>query len=996
MDRNNWNDSSNYRGHQIYNAGYGSGGGNGGGGGGSSGDNWRRHGTNGNQYPTQYQNQRYPQDYQSRQRDRSDYRERTDRDRRQYNNYNQSGGSGGGGGRPHRNNKQPPPPQPIPINYPHTQIFHQPFAYYNACQELLKAEVAKSYPDINLSNNNGPLPMVLVHQIVANPPRYQQLSPSQSSPPDTPPGESPADDGGLADNYRPTASKSRAIVNYPFPPAVGPGENPSNFKTGFYSSSMPASTTAELHAKYQHSIRVSQLRQQQASYISSNPPPILQNYYYSATQDFSNWRSSNSLEDVYSTFKASPGYQNYFSSQSPPGTFTPPPLSTMKPQGVFHNWDLRLLTAEEIQIRSAELIAQIKALFDITANATTLSYDTVLKPLLEAHRYSFLMGSMITFPRHVHECPEIRKASSDATKALDVSSVEMSMRKDVFEKLVEYKDNFSEKDNLRPEYARCLDRIIHNGRRNGLHLSQEIRDEVKAIKKRTSELTLQFSRNLAEENSSILFDPEDLGGMPYSFIQNLPRDPESGKCKVSLRYPHFFPITRKCHVPETRRILETAYQSKCLNENTEILEEIIDLRHKEATLLGYPNHATYSQDMLMVKNPEKVNEFLTDLIRKLQPLWEEEKNQMLELKKIECEKYGYEFNDKLDFWDFRYYLCLIEEEKYAVDQELIMEYFPLDIVTKGMLSIYEDLLSLKFTYLPNADKWHDDVKVYQVNDKESKELMGYFYLDLFPREGKFGHACCVPLQPGSLDPDGIKQPAISAMLTNFNRPKDGKPSLLDHKEVETYFHEFGHLMHTICSRAETAIFFGTRVETDFVEAPSQMLENWAWEKEPLQRMSSHYETNVPLPDDLIDRLSHSQKACAGALNLRQLVLAQFDQEIHLNGHCNTKEIYAKVLKEIMGLDAIPGTNMPANFNHLCVGYSGRYYSYLWSEVYSMDMYKTVFQPNGILNPDIGKKYRECILEPGGSVDAMTMLINFLGREPRNDSFLESKGLSHSL
>jgi len=187
--------------------------------------------------------------------------------------------------------------------------------------------------------------------------------------------------------------------------------------------------------------------------------------------------------------------------------------------------------------------------------------------------------------------------------------------------------------------------------------------------------------------------------------------------------------------------------------------------------------------------------------------------------------------------------------------------------------------------------------------------------------------------------------------------------------------------------------FGTHVETDFVEAPSQMLENWVWHPETLRYLSCHFVTGDPLPHSLIDKIIRSQRANAAAVNLRQLVLAIFDQEIHCApGPINTEKLFAKIMKDIMGIDAIPGTNMPANFSHLCVGYSGRYYSYLWSEVFSMDMFKSTFMTYGVFNREIGSHYRRCILEPGGSLNAIDMLRNFLGRDPSTAAFLESKGL----
>merc|ERR1712051_682782 len=237
---------------------------------------------------------------------------------------------------------------------------------------------------------------------------------------------------------------------------------------------------------------------------------------------------------------------------------------------------------------------------------------------------------------------------------------------------------------------------------------------------------------------------------------------------------------------------------------------------------------------------------------------------------------------------------------------------------------------------------------YEVVDVKSSELMGYFYLDMHPRDGKYGHACVMPLQPGCINVQtGERQVNVCAMLANFSKPTEQKPSLLDHGEVETYFHEFGHVMHQLCSKTQLAKFCGTKVERDFVEAPSQMVENWCWEEEPLKKMSGHYLDNSEIP------------------------------------------------KEILGVETPAGTNMPANFGHMAGGYDAQYYGYLWSEVYSFDMFEARFKKEGLLNPAVGMDYRNCILRTGGSKDASEMLKNFLGREPNDEAFLRSKGLQAS-
>ena len=414
----------------------------------------------------------------------------------------------------------------------------------------------------------------------------------------------------------------------------------------------------------------------------------------------------------------------------------------------------------------------------------------------------------------------------------------------------------------------------------------------------------------------------------------------------------------------------------------------------------------------MAKNPETVHKFLGELSSKLYQLWEDEQKVMLEMKKKEAAELGFEFNGKLDFWDFRYYMAMVEEKQYAVDQQKLKEYFPMEVVTAGLMNIYQKLLGLKFTQVQDGEVWHQDVQMWKVDDEATGENIGYFYLDLYPRDGKYGHACMEQLQPGCLDGEGKRQKSVAVMLTNFSKPTKEKPSLLDHKEVKTYFHEFGHVMHGICSQTKTSKFFGPNVERDFVEAPSQMLENWVWQEESLRLMSRHYKDGTPLPKEMLDKLIASKNANAGGLNLRQVFFATFDQRLHSSKtKVDTAELVKTTFKEILGIDTIPGTNLAAGFDHLgrCddkyhsdfevlilsvgLGYDAQYYGYLWSEVYSQDMFDARFAQEGVMSPKAGMDYRNKILKPGGSIDGTELLKNFLGREPNQEAFLKSKGLS---
>lgn len=684
------------------------------------------------------------------------------------------------------------------------------------------------------------------------------------------------------------------------------------------------------------------------------------------------------------------------SSPPPP----PPPMGAPGAAGlklgatVRGHWNFDALSVGELEQRTQELIGRCRTAYDRVGdlNFEEVAFDNVIKQLADAECDYHTLRSPIEFPQHVSMSKELRNASTEASKKLEDFDVEMSMRKDIFDKIAYYNDKLSADLVARkPEDQRYVDRLIKLGKRNGLHLPHDVQFKIKTIKKKISELQIKFQHNLNEENTVLEFSTSELDGLPDDFINSLEKV-ESGKRKVTLKYPHFFPIVRKCRVPETRLTIDKAYHARCIDDNTPILEELVKLRQEQATLLNYPTHSAYVTELRMAKNPENVDKFLTDLKAKLQPLWKEERKLMLDFKKKECEEFKREFDGRLNYWDLRYYMAMVEEKMYSVDQNKLKEYFPLHAVTKGLLEIYQEILGLKFEEIKNAETWHPDVSMHNVHDASSGNLLGYFFLDLFPREGKYGHAAVFKLQLGCIDETGNRQVPVAAMLANFTKPTEDKPSLLDHKELETYFHEFGHVMHHMCALAEYAHFSGTKVERDFVEAPSQMLENWVWEESPLQRMSAHYQTQLPLPRDMIKRLVQSQKVNAGVFNLRQIVLATFDQMIHTTGTVNTQELFAKLFDEIVGIPPIPKTNMAAAFGHLAGGYDAQYYGYLWSEVYSCDMFATRFKSEGIMNPEIGMDYRRYILQPGGSMDAADMLKNFLGREPNDVAFLESKGI----
>ncbi|CAH8541603.1 unnamed protein product [Schistosoma haematobium] len=598
----------------------------------------------------------------------------------------------------------------------------------------------------------------------------------------------------------------------------------------------------------------------------------------------------------------------------------------------------------------------------------------------------------IDFLQHISACKAIRDASYDATRRLSDVKVELEMRKDVFEKFVSVQKNID--PSFPDEYRRYVDRKVQLGRRNGLHLDDDKRKLIEALNKEENQLCIDFQRALNEENTLLEFTDEELTGCPADFIDGLKKLP-SGKREVSLKYPHYFPIMQKASNPETRRTLETAFNSRCVKENSPILKRLMELRKERATVLGFSTHADFMLDLYTTKTSANISEFLNNLGNKLEKLRLKEITRLLELKKEECDRLGYTFNNCLNPWDTRYYMNMVKERDYSVDEVALKKYFPLATVKSGILRLHQQLLGLRFERVSNAEVWHEEVEMYSVSDSQS--------------DSKYGHAAVFGLQPGcrrlmnsnnitvdehSHSPSLVtseRQLDISAMVTNFTAPdKETDQCFLFHHEVVTFFHEFGHLMHHVCSHTETALFSGTAVETDFVECPSQMLENWVWNVDGLKALLGT--NDDPIPKDLLASLINSRIANAGLFYSRQILLASFDQAIHTtNWEDDPLVTFTNLSKKWLGIQPIPDTFWPASFVHLTCGYDARFYSYLLSRVYSTDMFESRFQcamDSGCLSKSVGRDYREKILRPGGSKDAADMLKDFLGREPNDDAFFK--------
>jgi Zn-dependent oligopeptidase len=588
-----------------------------------------------------------------------------------------------------------------------------------------------------------------------------------------------------------------------------------------------------------------------------------------------------------------------------------------------------------------------------------------------------------TFLKYVSISSTVRDAGNDCETLLGQFSVDMYSREDLYRSLKEYA---AKGETLTGEAKRLVDKELLDFKRSGLELPKEKRQEVTDLRKKLVELEATFGKNINEYKDFATFDKSELDGLPEDFVARLEK--VDGKYKVGLDYPDYFPFMENSSNPAARRVMESKFNDRAARLNLSVLKDVLALRLKAANLLGYKTHAHFVLEDRMAKDPKTVAAFIARLRKKLKILGADE---LETLKSLKFVFEGSASDGKFNAWDWRYYDNQLKKAKYAVDNQKIKEYFPADYVTEQMLGVYQKLLGLKFRQIEDAATWHPDVKLFEITDAAGGEPIAYFYLDLFPREGKYKHAAAFSMITGRALPDGRYQKPVSSMVANFNKSTKDRPSLLTHDEVETFFHEFGHIMHQTLTKAKYGRFAGSATARDFVEAPSQMLENWVWDKEVLQSLSGHYlDHSKKLPNELLGMMLAAKNVNSGLVNLRQLLFGSVDQLYHGTPPSDTTKAYARLAKDIAMIPATEGTHPEASFGHL-MGYDAGYYGYLWSKVYAEDMFSR-FKAEGVLSPVLGRRYRTEILERGSSRDEMESLKAFLGREPNEDAFLESIGL----
>jgi thimet oligopeptidase len=582
---------------------------------------------------------------------------------------------------------------------------------------------------------------------------------------------------------------------------------------------------------------------------------------------------------------------------------------------------------------------------------------------------------------------DIRDGATEALRNLEAWMVKIDYREDVYRAVKAYADT---KPNLQGEDAKLFFETMRDYRRAGLDLPKADRDEVERMRTELSSVSLDFDKNIEDAKAPVKFTRDELEGLPDDFIkQAKTNDDYIVMANITVDYLRVLDNAKR---EDTRKRITIAACNLAREQNIPLLQKILVLRDNIARKLGYKTFADYETETKMVKNAATAIAFEEKLKTGLQPKLDAELD---EFRKMKVAQTG-DANAKIYIWDWRYFANQLKIQKYNVDAEQLRVYFPFQHVLDGMFSIYQRIFGLKFERVEPPYKWIDDLQLYTVSDAKTGEPLGMFYLDMFPRDGKYHHFAEFGIIDGKLLPDGKYQRPVCALICNFPKPTADHPSLMAHDDVETIFHEFGHAMHTILTRAKYSRFAGTSVPRDFVEAPSQMLENWAWDKKVLDTFAADYrDPSKKIPESILAQLKAARLATEGSYYRRQLSFGMMDLALHTQIHADNQQETLPLSNKVLGdtfLPMPPDTAFVAYFGHI-IGYGAGYYGYAWADAIAADM-ATVFEksPDGYFDVQAGMRLRKEIYEVGDSRDVNISIEKFLGRPRSLEPFLKKIGI----
>ena len=584
----------------------------------------------------------------------------------------------------------------------------------------------------------------------------------------------------------------------------------------------------------------------------------------------------------------------------------------------------------------------------------------------------------------------LREAATDAAKTLAEWAVGIDYREDVYKAVKKFAETHPR---LAGEDARLLSDVMRDYKRAGLDLPKPERNEVERLRKELTRLSTDFESNVTKAEASVKFTRAELDGVPESFLSQkgvkTGDDEFTVLANVTFQYVTVMEQARK---EATRRKLLLIRDNLARADNAPLLQRILESRDKIARKLGYASWADYQIEPKMAKTAAAARDFCEKLKTGLQPKFAAEIEQFRKLKVRDTGDSA----AKIQLWDWRYYQGVLKKEKYTVDTEALRVYFPYERCLLGMFNVYQSIFGLRFERIEPPSMWCEDLELFAVSDAESGEPLGLFYLDMFPREGKYNHFAEFSIIDGKQLPGGVYQRPTVALVCNFPPPSGGRPSLLSHHELETLFHEFGHAMHSILTRARFTRFSGTSVPRDFVEAPSQMLEYWVWDKRVLDSFAADYrDLSKPFPQATLTKMKEAKLATSGVYYRRQLAFALMDLALHTQVKDGAGRDVIKLSNEALSevfLPTAPDTAFACYFGHL-MGYDAGYYGYAWAEAIAADM-ATVFEKSthGFYDTKAGRRLRDEIYAVGNSREASVSIEKFLGRKQGIEPFLKKVGI----
>ncbi len=630
------------------------------------------------------------------------------------------------------------------------------------------------------------------------------------------------------------------------------------------------------------------------------------------------------------------------------------------------------------------------------------NWKNLVEPLEQLDDRLSRAWSPVSHMNSVVNNDELRKAYNACLPKLSDYATEMGQNSALCDA---YKAVAANRQGLDAVQNKLLDNALLDFHLSGVDLPPEKKQRYKEISQSLSQLTTKFEENLLDSTnawSKLITDVSELVGLPDSALglaaqTARQRDHQEGWL-LTLDFPSYLPVMTYADNRELRREVYQAFATRASDQgpyagewdNSEVMEQILALRHEQAQLLGFANYAERSLARKMARTTDEVIQFLNDLAQRSRP---QAQRELDELQAYAKEKHGM---DDLQAWDIGYYAEKLRQERYDISQEMVKPYFPETRVIPGMFAVVERLYGIRIKQVDGVDSWHPDVRFYEIRDRDN-QLRGQFYLDLYARPKKRGGAWMDDCASRFFT-DTIDQIPVAYLTCNFSPPVDGEPALFTHDEVQTLFHEFGHGLHHLLTRIDYPAVAGiSGVAWDAVELPSQFMENWCWEKEALDLISGHVETGEPIPDDLYRRMHEAKNFQSAMMMVRQLEFSLFDFRIHLEYDPakggRIYEILGQVRDQVAVVSPPEWNRFPHGFSHIFAGgYAAGYYSYKWAEVLSADAF-SLFEERGIFDADAGRAFLHEILERGGSKDAMDLFVAFRGREPQIEPLLRHSGIT---